>query len=382
MENYKLNIQKENNKINLKNENKSINNNLILTTMKKQILVLIVVLFATALSAFGQAVHNTPSQSLTCTSADALHPIAGTPYNYSVTTTPVGGQYQWWATKQTTFINAGGVVTTGMLTVTPTQLLATSADYNTPATASSTVNITWSTEILAGTSSSTPTFVAVNYANAPGGCANNLKVYTIDPRNGFTVDIYNMNGNTLSSTLAFGATNSTCISDIASATWGGTQMVYDYGVNTLTYEVVAANFSSYWTPSFQIGALGNGQTADLQWSYTPDFTTFVTVQNAIPQTGGSYTSTTTAMTTDPDTHDGVSIFVRLIIHNNTYEGIAATPISLAVNGENSVGQPDVVNTDCAVNTLYEDLANQTLNPRPTVAPNTPTGTFVPANTTN
>jgi hypothetical protein len=367
---------------NLKTKNKLKNNNLNLTTMKKQILILIVVLFATALSAFGQSVHNTASQSLTCTAADALHPIAGTPYNYSVTTTPVGGKYQWWATKQTTFINAGGVVTTGMLTVTPTQLLATSADYNTPATASSTVNITWSTEILAGTATATPTFVAVNYANAPGGCANNLKVYEIKPLNGFTVDIYNMTGNTLSSTLAFGATYSTCISDIASATWGGAAMVYDYGVNTLTYEVVAANFSSFWIPSFKIGALGNGQTADLQWSYTPAFSTFVTVQNAIPQAGGTYTSTTNALTTIPDTHNGVSIYVRLIIHNNTYEGIAATPIALAVNGENSVGQKDVVNTDCSVVNSFEDLANQTLNPRPTVTQMPVAPGFVPANTTN
>jgi hypothetical protein len=373
----------KNNKIKNKLKNKTENNNLKLKTMKKQILILIVAIFAAAVTAFGQsAVHNTPAQPLTCNSADALHPIAGTPYNYSVTTTPIGGQYQWWATKQTQFITGGAVNTTGMLTVSAGQLLATSPDYNAPATAGSSVTVTWSSELLAGTATATPTFVAVNYANAPGGCANNLKVYQIIPVNGFTVDIYNMSGNTLSSTLAWGATYSTCISDVASANWDGSQMVYDYGVNTLTYEVVAANFSTSWTPSFQVGALGNGQTADLQWDYTPAFTSPVTVQSGIPQAGGTYTSSTTANTTETDTHNGVSIFVRLIIHNNTYEGINATPVTLAVNGMNSVNQPDVVNTDCATNTLFEDIATQTLNPRPGVTQMPVAPGFVPANTTN
>jgi len=360
-------------------------------TMKKQIFILMMALFASVTVAFGQnAAHHASPNPLTCGTNDALHPIAGKPYNYNIGVTPIPSataSYTWWATKGTDFILNGTVTNTGRLTVSPGQLLAVdpAAGYGVAGNYS-TMTITWSSEILAGTVSGTatggktPTFVAVNYTDPTTACANNLKVYQLDPINGFTVDIFNRNAAGV--TQADGVTVSSCVSDIAKVTFDGTKLLYDYGTNTITYEVVAANFSSSWTPAFRVGALGNGQTADLQWAYDDVFTTPVTVQSGIPAAGGTYTSTTVVNTNVPDTSIGVSIFVRLIIHSNTYEGIADTPIALAVNGENSAGQPDVVNTNCNTSTYMEDVANQTLTKRPNVAPTTPTGGFVPANTTN
>jgi hypothetical protein len=361
------------------------------TKMKKHLFFLILAVFASVTVAFGQnAAHHASPNPLTCGTNDALHPIAGKPYNYNVGINPTPSataSYTWWATKGTDFILNGTVTNTGRLTVSPGQLLSVdpTAGYGVAGNYS-TMTITWSSEILAATvsgtatGSKTPTFVVVNYTDPATACANNLKVYQLDPINGFTVDIFNRDA---SGTLAAGATTSSCVSNIASVTYNGTQLLYDYGTNTITYEVVAANFSSSWTPEFQVSALGNGQTADLQWAYDDAFTSgLVTVQSGIPAAGGTYTSTTVVNTNVADTSIGVSIFVRLIIHSNTYEGITDTPIALAVNGVNSAGQPDVVNTDCNTSTYMEDIANQTLTKRPTVTDTTPSGGFVPANTTN
>jgi len=363
--------------------------------MKKQILFLVflvLAVFANVTVTWAQpyAAHGVAPNPLTCGTSDALHPIAGKPYNYNIGVTPAPtgtALYTWWATKGTDFILNGTVTNTGMLTITPGQILAATTPGYGVTGLYSTVTITWSSELLAATVSGTatggktPTFVAVNYTDPASACANNLKVYQLDPLNGFTVDIFNRDAG--GATLAAGATTSSCVSNIASVTYNGTQLLYNYGTNTITYEVVAANFSSSWTPAFQVGVLGNGQTADLQWAYDNAFTSgLVTVQSGITAAGGTYTSATTVNTNVPDTSIGVSIFVRLVIHNNTYEGIADTPIALAVNGTNSAGQPDVVNTDCNTSTYMEDIANQTLTKRPAVTPTTPTGGFVPANTTN
>jgi hypothetical protein len=221
----------------------------------------------------------------------------------------------------------------------------------------------------------------VNYDNASPNCANNLKVYQLDPRNGFTVDIFPLD-DTGAAGLANG-TESSCIDDVAEAIWNGSMVEYDYGTNTITFEVVAANFTGYFTPEFRIGTLGNGQTAQLQWSYSPTFATIdYTHGTTITAAGGVFTSTVNAETDATDTSLGVSIYARLIISNNTFEAIAATPIRVAVDAVNSAGERDIVNSDCTLQTAFEDEAVHNLDPRPTVTPTTPTGGFVPANSTN
>lgn len=360
------------------------------TIMKKHLFILILAVFAINL-AWGQAVHNTNPNALTCTD-DALHPIAGKPYAYTVDVSAnAGGDYQWWATQQTTFIQNGAPNLTGALTVTTSQLLYASPGYGASGSSYSTQTITWSSEILAATISGTatgsqnPTFVAVMYDNAGTICANNFKAYQIDPRNGFTVDIFpiQITGSVTQTLTTAGATASSCVGDVASVTWSGSQMLYDYGTATATFEVVAANFSGGFVPSFNV-VLNAAQTAVVEWSYTSDFASVEWTSAATAAGGGVVTSTVSATTTVSDTSQGVSIYARLIISNNTFEALQADTrtLTLAVNAVNSVSQSDVVNTDCTLVQSFEDIANYELLPRPTLVPNTPTGGFVPENSTH
>ena len=367
---------------------KTINSNFLtqlnFTIMKKQIFILVMALFAVNVAWGQSAVHHEDPRPLTCTD-DALHPIAGKPYGYTVDVTAnPGGEYQWWATQQNSFIQNGAPNLTGALTVTTSELLYTSPGYGASG-AYSTQTITWSSEILAATvSGTTPTFVSVMYDGATGICANNFKAYQIDPRNGFTVDIYPIDGTTSTTLTTVGATASSCVGDVASVTWSGSQMLYDYGTATATFEVVAANFSGAFTPSFNV-VLNAAQTAIVQWAYDPDFTQGLwTASAATAAGGGVVTSTQSATTTVSDTSQGVSIYVRLIISNNTFENLTADNhrLTLAVDAVNSVGQSDVVNDDCATITSFEDIANYDLLPRPTLVGNTPTGGFVPENSTH
>jgi hypothetical protein len=149
--------------------------------------------------------------------------------------------------------------------------------------------------------------------------------------------------------------------------------------------VIAANFTSSWTPTFQISGLGNGQTAFLEWSYSRNFATIVgsgAIVNGTPLT----TAAATVASSVTNTSTGVSIYVRIRISNNTFEGTALTTVVLAVDGQNSVNDWDIDNgngTLCVETTAADqkDTATQTLDPRPTVTPTTPTP-FVPGNQTN
>jgi hypothetical protein len=357
-------------------------------TMKKQILLItffVLALFAGTLTTYGQAVHVSTPRGINCTD-DALHPIAGKAYTYQAGSNQTGN-YTFWATKDPNFITTSGSTTTYNIntklaspTTTPTgtDLLATSANYATAGV--DTVGITWSDAILSGTTTAAPTFVAVL---KDGTCSNNFNAWAIQPIKAFTVDIRNIDNAAPTVPLAFDATENQCMDVVRGATWNGTAMQYNFGTQILYYEVIAANFSTSWTPTFTLAGLGNGQTAVIEWAYTNAFASPVTVTSGTP----SGTPVTTAAT---NTNNGVSIWVRVTITNNTFEGTAATPVTLTVDGQNSVGDWDIENNTlsnagplCNPTTGADgmDAATQTLNPRPTVTPTTPTP-FVPGNQTN
>lgn len=346
--------------------------------MKKQILILSFIFVASIISisnASGQALPGSSPRGIGCTD-DALHPIAGKPYTYEVTANPTGGDFTWWVTKDANFIQTDGSGVrsynnaTDALAVDPSELLGTSANYNVSTTDGNTVEITWSDAILSNTAYQTnPTFVAVYYNNSAVGCADNLKVYEIAPVNAFTVDILNYDHTNLSAPLAYDATDSQCIADVSSATYSGGAMQYLYGENVLVYEVVAANFTSSYTPTFAVSGLNPVQTYALEWTYDPPATwnasTVFTDYVANP--------TTAVTTTETNTSAGVSIYVRLTITNNNFEGLSALPVTLAVDGQNSIGEWDVDNGDgtiCNVTTAADqaDTAIQTIEARPTITP--------------
>jgi hypothetical protein len=349
--------------------------------MKKSILLAMMLVLITGTNfIFGQAcaVHKSYPIWVSC-QGDATHPIAGTPYTYSATADPSGGQFQWWATDDPAFINGGVNNSAGRFTVAAGELLNTSANYGIPDPAGN-VSITWanSTLNLPG-----PLFVAVDYAAPLSGCANNLKVYEITPINAFTVDIKNMFGDF--DTTAYGQLVDTCVSPVQSATYNAAipAIDYNYGDNQMLFEVVLANFSESATVSFNISGLMPGpnvdQLADLSWGCTPATANANSLGTGL--NNGVVTSTALVTTTEVNTHIGVSFYVLMTIHNNSYEGTANTDISLAVNAENAEGQEDVNNATCLVPTPnFEDVATQRLLERPDVTNTTPPpAVFLPNN---
>jgi hypothetical protein len=119
---------------------------------------------------------------------------------------------------------------------------------------------------------------------------------------------------------------------------------------------------------FQLSGLAAGQLANIDWGVAVGV-----YGNNIATGVGNGTYLGTAVTTLlPNTSTGVSIYVRVTIQNNNFEGTAPTPITLAVDAVNSALQDDVDNTTCLVNAPFADLATQRLNARPAVgqvAPN-------------
>ena len=97
----------------------------------------------------------------------------------------------------------------------------------------------------------------------------------------------------------------------------------------------------------------------------------------------TFAGTTSATTTEPSTGQGVSIFVRVTISNNSWEGIADNTITLAANGVNTDGENDIPNdaTDtyntCAGTATYDDIATQVLSARPDVTTALPTPGLIP-----
>jgi hypothetical protein len=350
--------------------------------MKKQLLILFVMMFFAGISAFAQigpAVTNSNPRPIDCED-DALNPIAGKSYDYTALGTPTGGDFQFWATKSSDFISTSGGITTnnsaGRLTA-PVDLLATSGNYGI-ADPAATVSITWSDAILAGTDPLTsPTFVAVQYSGT--ACADNFRAWSIDPIMAFTVDIKNIE-NSAGTILAYDAPEEQCMDVVRGATFNAGTINYDFGTQVLYFEVVAANFTNSWTPTFTLTGLGNGQTSLIEYTVTPP-----------PYTAAVWAAEGTTVTTAGATNLGVSIYVRVTITNDTYEGIAPTPITLAVDGQNSIGEWDIVNNDptqpgvplCLPTTGADqlDFAVQTLNPRPALTPVAPVP-FVPTDVTN
>jgi len=364
--------------------------------MKKQIFIIVILVLATFANvnkSYGQAAAGSAPRGISCVD-DAMHPMAGKKYVYTAVSNQAG-DYTFWSTKDMNFISTTlGLTSTNIATMlkstttTPagSDLLTTSGNYAI-ASATDNVEITWSDAVLSGTTTVAPTFVAVNQV---GPCTNNFNVWSILPIKAFTVDIRNMNYSTKNS-LAYGAAESQCFDQVRGAKYNAatSAMEYNFGTQVLYFEVIAANFTNSWIPTFNLSTMGNGQTAVIEWAYNKAFTIPVT-----PVVCVSGTASPTAVATNlTSTTGGASIYVRVTITNNTFAGLVATDVTLSVDGVNSVGQWDIENNTlvaagplCNVGALNDkmDAAKQALNPRPTVTPavTVPVTTFVAGNQTN
>lgn len=367
--------------------------------MKKQILflaLLVIAILSSTSATFGQLISRiTTTQPLTPLScaagANFLHPIAGQQYTYQMDgTTGVEdvNQWTWFATKNPAFITGAVMAGDSLREGVAGQLLAASANYG-KSSGTNNVQITWTPEILAntdyqGTPSTTvfpsPTFV-VGYGTG-ANCADNIKVYEINPIINFTVDITNVDGT--GAGMAWDKDTSTCVSSVQSATYTGGNLVMNYGTNTLYFEVAAANFVDDFTPTFTlISGLTGVQTAvvSLHASYTdavagtlvyPGATTTWAAGATPWATGHQFTAANPT-----DVARGVSLIVKVVITNSTEETLAANPFVLAVDARDNgnAGIWDMENDDCT--TLADaadqvDRARHIVKPRPTI-----TGANVP-----
>jgi hypothetical protein len=339
--------------------------------MKKQILILVflvMAVFANVNVSYGQALPGSLPKPILCTTGP-LEPIAGRPYDYSATFAPDGGTAFWYATKSMNIVTGSARSATVEAAGGTVVSVATNYAANqSPTSGASLTSITWNSAGLSTVTPAAPLFVVVEYANPVANCANNLKVFNIIPKNAFTVDIRSMEKDG-TGPAAYGAKTTQCSADVLSATYNPTSlsMNMEYGVQTLYYEVIAANFTGSFTPSFQISGLAAGQTAELFWGLTA--ATATTSLGAIVNTTTvAGTSVTTAQT---NTKDGVSIFMKVVIQNVKVENLAGETIALAVDAVNAEGLNDVLESDCSVNTAFADVASQDITLRPTVTPVAP-----------
>lgn len=347
--------------------------------MKKQIIILLLALFAGFTTAYGQAIHGSDAQPLNLANCaiDALHPIAGVPFEYSAFVDPELGSAYWYATTATTFIQ-GGARVPNIEELIGAGVVADALNYmddNMGDTSPTTTTITWTTGGLAAVDADNPLFVVIEYTAPPTDCSNNMKAYLLDPVNAFTVDIMNWDPtNTLPS--GYGVLEEQCYDEIESAVYdiGLGMMDYDFGTNIMYFEVIAANFTESFTPDFQISGLHDNQDALLEYGVTNGI--YGVSLGSVTGAGTHTLNGNPVTTVETNTSMGVSIYVRLTISNNDYEGLTTDAVTLAVEGTNSVGEPDVENDDCDTIVPFGDTATQNLMLRPTITPNTPGG-FVP-----
>lgn len=368
--------------------------------MKKQVLILMlfaIALIASTSTAFGQSLgaSSQPIDPLTCVAGadQPLHPFAGVPYTYSLNGSngaETAASYTWWATKDPNFITAEGTTNMATTALASPQVLNVSTTYGqtTPATTpgANTVSITWSADILAGTDyqgipgPGTPTFV-VGYAEG-ANCADNIQVYEINPMPNFTVDIAPIDPDNTATTLPWDdLTANLCVDEVQSASYNATSHELDinHGTNTIYFEVAAANFVVDWTPTFQI-------ISGLRTSQTAVISMYATRADAVGTGTALWTSgslavgdmgtdipTNTPLTASipTDAFTGVSVYVKVVITNDTEESLTDNPFVLAVDAQdNSTGTArmwDMEDDDC---TLLADAADRidqatiTVNPRP------------------
>ncbi len=356
--------------------------------MKKQNFNLLVVLFTLCFtSAYSQLTLTPRAVDATCLSNDALHPMPGTPYNYSITVpTPAGAkEYTWLVTQDQNFITAPGTLTPTRETTSGNLLAATGTGYNIPSNATETLSLTWKSFIY---DAARPVFVVVQVRSAvTGACSpNNLKVFMIQPINAFTLDISNV-GADKTTVSNFGIPIERCVSDIVSATFDAASpqgVLYDYGIDYLYYIVSAANFSTSWRPSLKISGLDSKETVtEVEW-FRPTDTRFAAPEPMI-LTAGIYSATNpvTALNSSGTVGAaGESILIRVTIDHtngaNKYEGITDETITLAVDGQTQLASTPigdihhsstipVANPDCGKEDgfLY-DVAIQTIKARPDI----------------
>jgi hypothetical protein len=374
------------------NKNSIYYKHLIFKIMKKQILFL-AFLFAAVFAgtnAFGQLSDGSPDLDhldaipsycapyvpLTCGAGDPLAPMPGVSYPYTVSSTSVG-TLRWFVTDEATLVSAQGTIAAAIEPKDGSSSYILTADgaYNDPANTSATVNITWKS--FDGDNNNV---ILVVYNVDDANCTDNMEVYRIKPKYGFTLDIAGIAdaGDT-------GGNVSDCVNPIQTASYNGTDLTVDYGIDYVYFAVNAANWMNSWMPDkFAVATDGTSAVSVDGWAYPAD-----------AATGGAWNAVGTDPVLATAYPAGISdngfvaeacIIVRVKVdHNTTTENIAAETINLTVNGEMAspvdgtyAGYPDLDEGgagNACTNDLVTDAIDYVITPRPTVTADAATGTF-------
>lgn len=240
--------------------------------MKTQILFptfFIVAIFTSVSWSYGQdsniltgAPASTPAIALVCSgNDDALHPLPGETYAYTIATTPEAiGTVHWFVTDANAVLTDIGTLTTNRDLVNGTYVLdATPGVYDVPGNTAKTINVSWKSF-----NGNVNEVLLVAYVTGALNCADNIDVFRIIPSFGFTLDIAGLlNGG--------GLGNEECISPVVSATYnGGTNLTMDYGDNYVFFSVNAANFVNSWMPTFTSAVTGGSVAGAVEWAYPAD----------------------------------------------------------------------------------------------------------------
>ncbi|MEI7829230.1 MAG: hypothetical protein WCI31_05650 [Prolixibacteraceae bacterium] len=311
-----------------------------------------------------------------------LRPMAGKVYTYGVTilapyTTPQ--TFDWYVTDNPGFIMGSTIVTTAIIPNSK-EFIDAGTGYHDATTGTNSISIKWTRKAVLQAKIK-PYFLVIHYKGTNGMLceAMNLKVYKIEPFNAFTVDLTNI-GNSLDLGLDGSnkaVENKLCAKDIASVSFDGTKMIYDYGVNELVFKIVAANFSGGWMPYVKVSGLAGTQSIEsIEWSETSSFTgtNLFTNSSNVWSPGNKVTAPSDNMT-----ENGKTIYLKIAIKNNDYEGTADTPIILSLNGITDDGDEDVHFGDGLADGYTNDIATQIILARPSITSNTgtPAQSFLP-----
>lgn len=361
------------------------------TKMKKQLFILIIALFVIGIYSADAQITCPIPRTIECLSADALHPIAGTSYTYEVNVpTPPGTKsYTWYVTQDQNFV-VGGILnnTTDLEPIGGTYVNAAGPNYNVSTANQNTISITWQSYVYDPLQ---PLFVVISVDNVGTTCnTHNLKVYKIEPRNAFTLDVANVNQS--GATLGYGADSPFCISDIVSATYDATApegVLYDFGVDYMYFAVTAANWNTSWMPSLQVtGMLAGENVTAVEWAYSTSSPTTYTVAGTFTLASGTWTTDIPVLaqvTGGAVGPGGECILIRVTLDHSvagpSFQGIVDEPITLAVDGVTNLVTPLIPDVHHAAGSscglpdgFTNDLVIQTLLARPDIQ----TGATMPA----
>jgi len=348
--------------------------------MKKQILFLpffIAAIFA-GTNAFGQTTdldyldavptYCAPYVPLTCGVGDALSPLPGVPYTYTVISSSVGTLH-WFVTDDASIMDVQGNIAAGIEPDDGSSpyILSADAAYDLTTNTSLTVTITWKS--FNGAAPNNVILVVYNVDDAT--CTDNMEVYRIEPKYSFTLDIA---GITDAGTTG-GDAVSDCVNPIQSASYDGTTLTVDYGSDYVFFAVNAANWMTSWMPgNFTASTDGTSTVTVDGWAY-PDAAATTGAWNTVgtdPVLASAYASNAFGFIAEG------CIIVRVRVdHGTTTENLADETINLIVNGEmvdpadgtTYSGYPDLdepaSGLDC-IDDLITDNADYLITPRPDI----------------